>query len=126
MTETPLVSYNTLGSHGFTLAGLDVLVVHVAVDNKEIEAIKQKGTKSTTQKIRTPKIVFAIDWDGTEIAITYPDDALANMASASTAQPGHAFVFKPPRWIGIWKQVGLPIFGVKANDTMIPIRSTTW
>ena len=124
VTEPPLVTYNTLGSHGVTLTGLDVLVVHVAVDNKEIEATKQKGKKSRTQKIRTPKIVFAIDWDGTEIANTYPDDVLANMASTSTAQPGHAFIPKPPRAIGIWKQVGLPIFGVEANDTMIPIRST--
>ena len=97
---------------------------HVAVDNKEIESTKQKKTKSTTQEIRTLEIVFAIDWDGAEIAITYPDHALANMASTSTAQLGHAVILKPPRLIGIWKQVGLPIFGVKANDTMIPICST--
>ena len=124
MADKPLVTYNTLRKHGFALIGLDVLVVHVAVDNQEIEATKQKGKKGTTQRIRTREIVFAVDPDGTKIAITYRDDALANRAAASTARPGHAFNLKPPRWISVWKQVGLPIFGVKANDTMISIWST--
>jgi hypothetical protein len=106
---------------------IDLIILHVVTEKAELEtssynrmaASHAKARKvQSTKVITTPKMVMAMDSEGTCVALCFPEDVMGNISKTSLS-PGLMVTLMPVRYGGVWTAAQIPILEIVSSDSLI-------